>query len=340
MKRRLVSISIAFFFLLALLLITLGIIFGARTFRHFEHLVELYEHHEQLLYSVRNTAAYFMVFGSMVVAGIGIMVALFLHLIRRTTAIQKQADALRKKNEAVEKLNRQLQQLAHHQRLETIGTLTSSIAHEFNNLLTPIMGYSMMALEKLPPEEEELYDDLLEIYNSSRKAKTIISRLNDLSRKNTGDSFREVSPDELIRHTLDVVMPAKPENVELKLDLNCWDQRIQANEIQLSQLLLNLILNGFHAMEGKGGILTLGTSFAERHIQMTISDTGCGISEEVLPRIFEPFFTTKGSGKGTGLGLAIVAQVVEDHQGTINTVSKEGKGTTFTIVLPRNLESE
>ena len=339
MKIRSVSRSMILFFIVALLLIMTGILLGAHAFRHFEYLVQTHENHEQLLRSVKATAASVMVFGGLVVIGIGILVVQFLHLIRRTTVIQKQAEDLQRKNEAVENLNCQLRQLAHHQRLETIGTLTSSIAHEFNDLLTPIMGYSMMALEKLPPEEEELYDDLLEIYNSSRKAKTIISRLSDLSRKNTNETFREISPDEVVRHTLDIAMPAKPENVELKLDLNCWDQRIRANEIQISQLVLNLILNGFQAME-EGGILTVNTSFAESAIQMTISDTGHGIPEDILPRIFEPFFTTKGTGKGTGLGLAIVAQVVEDHQGTIETQSMEGKGTTFTIHLPRAIIPE
>ena len=105
--------------------------------------------------------------------------------------------------------------------METIGTLTSSIAHEFNNLLTPIMGYSLLALEKLPPEEESLYDDILEIYNASRKAKHIISRLSDLSRKNTSSTFRIACPDELVHKTLDVTNPARPKKVEAVLDLNC-----------------------------------------------------------------------------------------------------------------------
>ena len=83
----------------------------------------------------------------------------------------------------MEALNRKNQELAHHDRLQTIGTLTSSIAHEFNNLLTPIMGYSILVLEQLPSDAEELYDNVLEIYNSSRKAKEIIARLSDLSRK-------------------------------------------------------------------------------------------------------------------------------------------------------------
>lgn len=272
---------------------------------------------------------------AMGVLGIGGMVLL---IICGSTKGKREAKILQRKNEAMEKLNRQTQELAHHQRLEIMGTLTSSIAHEFNNLLTPIMGYSMMALEKLPPEEEELYDDILEIYEASRKAKTIISRLSDLSRKNTDLTFRQVSPDDLIRKVLDVAKPAKPNRVEIRLNLNCWAQRLYANEIQMSQLFLNLILNGFHAMEETGGTLSVDTSFDEDSICVRISDTGTGIPEEIQNKIFEPFFTTKAAGKGTGLGLAIAAQVVEDHKGTIHVQSQEGKGTTFTVQLPRTLE--
>lgn len=340
MKRKGLSWPVICFFLLALILILIGLILGVDTYSHFERLALDHEDYDGLLYSVQATALTMMGLGSLVVVGTGILMILFLHLIRRTTRIQREADVLRQKNEAMKALNTQIQQLAHHQRLEIMGTLTSSIAHEFNNLLTPIMGYSMMALEKLQPEETELYDDILEIYQTSRKAKRIISRLSDLSRKNTSTTFREVCPDDLIQKTLDVANPAKPAKVEIKLNLNCWEQRLHANEIQMSQLLLNLILNGFHAMEESGGVLSVESSFDESSIHICVSDTGTGIPPEILPRIFEPFFTTKEAGKGTGLGLAIVAQVVEDHQGTITVSSTEGKGTSFTVSLPRSRERE
>lgn len=265
-------------------------------------------------------------------AGISLGAALLIPSVRA----RREIGLLQKRVQAMEKLNGETQRLAHHQRLELLGTLSASIAHEFNNLLTPIMGYSLMALEKLPPEDEELYDGILEIYNASRKAKTIISRLGDLSRKGGETTFRQIAPDELVKKTLDVATPAKPEGVEIHLNLNCWDQRLTGGEIQLSQLLLNLILNGFHAMEGQGGVLTVDTAFDDASIQIHISDTGCGIPEEVLPQIFEPFFTTKEAGKGTGLGLAIAAQVAEDHHGSIRAESQVGKGTTFTVTLPRD----
>lgn len=226
------------------------------------------------------------------------------------------------------------EQLAHRQRLETIGLLTSSISHEFNNLLTPIMGYSMMALEKLEPESGA-YDDILEVYAASSKAKELISRLSELSRKNSGDYFRILSPDELVHKTITVATPAKPENVQVQLSLNCVGQQLYGNELQLNQLLLNLVLNAFHAMENSGGILALQTRFDEVNITFEVRDTGCGIKKEDIPHLFDPFFTTKPGGKGTGLGLAIAAQVVEDHKGTIHVDSRAGQGTTFTVKLPR-----
>ena len=129
---------------------------------------------------------------------------------RRNERAQRELALLQEKNAAMEALNRKNQELAHHDRLQTIGTLTSSIAHEFNNLLTPIMGYSILVLEQLPSDAEELYDNVLEIYNSSRKAKEIIARLSDLSRKNTSLTFQYVSPDELVRKVLAVASPARP----------------------------------------------------------------------------------------------------------------------------------
>lgn len=335
MKDRNVSRTVVFVLFLAVAMLLSGVLFGTRVFKSVGEFVQQYGHHAELKTVFRETAVYSMLSGSLAVLGIGILLVLSLHMLQRTTRIEREAEVLRRKNRAIEELNRQTQKLAHHQRLEIIGTLTSSIAHEFNNLLTPIMGNSIMALERLPSDEGEAYEELLEIYAASCRAKEIISRLSDLSRKNTETSFREVAPDELIRKMVRTAEPARAENVQINMNLNCWDQRLTANEIQLSQMILNLILNAFHALEPDGGNLTLTTSFDETHIQIQIADTGCGIPGEIQPKIFEPFFTTKETGKGTGLGLAIVAQVVEDHQGKIHVESRQGSGTTFTVSLPR-----
>ena len=288
----------------------------------------------EVIRPLRLIALRLLVYGGMVVTGMVLLAGLTVWSGRRNDRQTRELALLREKNEAMEELNRQTQELAHHQRLETIGTLTSSIAHEFNNLLTPIMGYSMLSLEKLPPEEEELYDNILEIYNASRKAKEIISRLSDLSRKNTALTFQYVSPDELAERVLAVAAPVRPQRVEVRTELDCRHVWFRGNETQLSQMLLNLVLNAYQAMPPAGGTLTLHTWSDDTQVCFAVGDTGCGIPQNALPQIFDPFYTTKESGKGTGLGLAIVQQVVEEHGGQITVTSQVGEGTVFTIRFP------
>lgn len=234
-----------------------------------------------------------------------LLTATVVFLFCRLRAVKKKTDTLQRDRELMEQLNEQTQKFAHHQRLQTIGTLTSGIAHEFNNLLTPIMGYSLMALEKIPAEETEIYDGILEIYNASQKAKEIVSRLSDLSRKNTEASYTRVSVDEVVRKTLDLASTVKPKTIAVRLNLNCWDQRIQANETQLMQMFLNLILNAFQAMGDNDGLLSINTTFDEKMIQISITDTGCGIPAETVPHIFEPFFPQRRLEKAQVLDLPL-----------------------------------
>lgn len=296
--------------------------------------------YDQVIQPIHDAAIRLLIYGGMVAAGVLFLFLLVLQGDRKNRRVLREIAVLQEKNAAMEYLNAKTRELAHHQRLETIGTLTFSIAHEFNNLLTPIMGYSILALEKLPSEEAEIYDDLLEIYNSSRKAKDIISRLSDLSRKNPGLTHQYVAPDELVRHVLNVAAPARPHQVSVQTELNCRHVWLRGNETQLSQVLLNLVLNAFHAMEHHGGTLTISTAADEAHILFRVQDTGPGIAPGVLPHIFDPFFTTKEAGKGTGLGLAIVQQVVEGHQGQIEVETAVGQGTTFIVSFPLHTRQE
>lgn len=273
-------------------------------------------------------------YSSMIVVGILLLAGSIVLATRRNARTQQEVLTLRERNLALEEVTKKSQALAHHQRLEIIGTLTSSIAHEFNNLLTPIMGYSIMVLEKLPPEDEETCDNVLEIYEASRKAKTIISRLSDLSRKNTALTFQYLSPDDLAQRALDIAAPAKPPKVQVNTHLQCRHLWLYGNEIQLSQMLLNLILNAYQAMEAEGGTLTVTTEAEGDEICFRIADTGPGIDPAVVKDIFEPFFTTKERGKGTGLGLAIVQQVAQEHHGKVCVDSEPGRGTTMTVRLP------
>lgn len=285
---------------------------------------------------MRSMAARLACSAGLMAAGLVLLVILLIRTGGKSRRYRQELAAVQAKADAVEALNRKTAQLAHHQRLEMIGTLTSSISHEFNNLLSPIMGYSLMALEKLPESDSALYDDILEIYNTSVKAKTLVQRLSDLSRKHSESVFRPLDPDELVRKVMSVAKPVKPEEVEVRLELACAGICMDGNELQLSQILLNLVLNAFDAMKEQGGTLTLSTSSDGENVLFRVSDTGPGIRPEVIPHIFEPFFTTKSEGYGTGLGLAIVAQMVEDHHGDIDVENRLGVGATFSVTIPRS----
>ncbi|MBR5564618.1 MAG: HAMP domain-containing histidine kinase [Roseburia sp.] len=262
------------------------------------------------------------------------LIILLLYTFRGNQRALREVELLQEKNAAMEELNRQTSEFAHHQRLELMGTLTSGIAHEFNNLLAPIMGYSILILEKLPPEEIELYDEVLEIYNTSMKAKTVVSRLQDLARKNVETDFCKLALDDVVRKVVEIANPAKPKPVEVHVNLNAKACYIMGNETQISQLLLNLLINAFHATEPTSGRVDVSTKVKEEKLLLMVSDNGYGISKDSMKRIFEPFFTTKKGGEGTGLGLAIAEQVVESHHGSIEVESKEGEGTTFLVEFP------
>lgn len=269
--------------------------------------------------------------------GILMLVICILLMRRETIARDEALKELEEKNCAMAELNRQMQMLAHHQRLETIGTMTSGIAHEFNNLLTPVMGYSIMALESIP-EDSVVYDNLVEIYDSSRKAKEIIERLSEISRKGDIVAFKDVNIDEIISKSIQATKPAHKERIGIKFEPGIKGVNIKGDPTQLQQMLMNLILNAIQAI-GEKGLIRISSSVGEEGVAVNIADTGSGISKDAMAHIFDPFFTTKESGKGTGLGLAITQRIMEAHNGKIYVDSQEGRGTEFRLVFPAVEES-
>ena len=275
-----------------------------------------------------------LLYGGIAIGGIFVLIFMLIFMRRVNTANERDLEVLKKKNSAMEELNQNMQALAHHQRLETIGTMTASIAHDFNNLLTPIMGYSMMAAEMLPDDQGEIQDYMMEVYNASVKAKDIVQRLADLSKKGKEESYKVLDPVEIIRNSLKVTLPAKPKNVEVRGRFSSGQARIKGDATQISQLVINIVLNAYDAMREKGGTLTVSTKIEEGGVSMRFKDTGIGMDAETLARIFDPFYTTKESGKGTGLGLAIVHQICDTHGAKVYVDSEPGVGTEFRIIFP------
>ena len=297
-------------------------------------LVGLTSDYDEIIEPMHSSVLQMLSYGGLAGLGVMVLIILSIRLVWEKRHTDRELERLRQRNAETQRLLETTKELAHHQRLETIGTMTSSIAHEFNNLLTPIMGYSILTLEALPEEYGELTDNVAEIYEASRKAKMMISRLNELSRKNAEENDVRLQLDELVDKMLHVAAPAQPSHVNtvvLPCEASC---EISGNEMQLSQMLLNLILNAYHAMEKAGGTLTVSFARETDGVVLRIRDTGVGIDQQVLPHIFDAFFTTKETGKGTGLGLAIVRQVADNHHIRIQVESESGRGTVFTLRFP------
>jgi two-component system NtrC family sensor kinase len=239
-------------------------------------------------------------------------------------------------------LNSLRDQLTESQRLATIGTIAAVIAHEFNNLLTPIVSYSQYALQSAEgdkPDMDLIRKALTKSYQSSAKAGRICNSMLGLARGES--SSGRVSIQQLVDETL-VVLARDPKKDGIALRVQVQPElAVEADPVQLEQVLLNLLINARQAMLEKGGgsitIKAQETGAGEAKIQ--VIDTGPGIPERLISKIFLPFFTTKGTArkgeaKGTGLGLAICKEIVESHHGRIEVASEVGKGTTFSVFLP------
>ena len=250
-------------------------------------------------------------------------------LTARIAEMQRQLDGLR-------------DQLTESQRLATIGTIAAVIAHEFNNLLTPIVSYSQYALqsaESESPDRELIKKALNKAFQSSTKAGRICTSMLGLARGES--SFGPVDVKELVDDTL-LVLARDPQKDGIALRVQIQPGLcVYGDHVQIEQVLLNLLINARQAMLGKGGSITIRAARTDAgELRLQVVDTGPGIPEKYRSRIFQPFFTTKGTArkgetKGTGLGLAICKEIVEHHKGRIEMQSEVGKGTTFTIYLPQ-----
>ncbi|RMG89228.1 MAG: PAS domain S-box protein, partial [Candidatus Dadabacteria bacterium] len=247
---------------------------------------------------------------------------------------------------------RRQEELRAQERLAALGRLAAGVAHDFNNLLTPICLYPEM-LRDLPGLPERARRALGVIEAQGKRAAKLVRQLLDFGR---GSVLRREILDvggfvtdaaEMLRHTL-------PDSVRLEMEVRAQDVRVEADPVQLQQVLVNLAVNARDAMP-EGGTVTLavdrvgpGSLPAEpgapdegEWCRITVADTGEGIPADVLPRIFEPFFTTRAPGEGTGLGLSQVHGLVAEHGGHITVESEPGRGTTFRVYLPcRGTEPE
>ncbi len=237
-------------------------------------------------------------------------------------------------------------QLLQSQKIESVGKLAGGVAHDFNNLLHVMSGYLGLVLRRLSPDNP-ITDDLLQVQNAAEKAANLVRQLLLFSRKQPME-FKEIDLNSAINDLIKMLQRIISENIHLQIELEPDDYKIMGDAANIDQVIMNLVVNGRDSMP-QGGTLTIRTEhvfFDDDDCQqnldarpgsficLSISDTGTGMSDDVLEHIFEPFFTTKEVGKGTGLGLAVVYGIAKSHKGWITVYSEEGQGSCFRVYLP------
>jgi signal transduction histidine kinase len=254
-------------------------------------------------------------------------------IIEKRLSLHKNLANQQQQNDAL------LSQLTGLQALANIGTTTCMVAHEINNLLTPLANFAALALKN--PDDKPLSEKALQkVVRNCEHASEIMESM--LAVANGKRQEKQNTPlSELVKNVFtclcrDFAKDSIAVNIQIPKDLTVF-----AVPIQLQQVLMNLILNARDAMLPRGGILTIKAMEDVDSIQIELSDTGRGIAPADLGKIFQPFFTTKANGKsasqhcGSGLGLAFVKRVIDDHNGCIFVESKPAEGTIFKITLPK-----
>lgn len=218
-------------------------------------------------------------------------------------------------------------------RLAAVGELAAGVAHEVNNPLASILGFSQLLMDEL---EGSLRNDALKIFEEAQRATEIILDLLTFA-KPQESSKAEVIATEVLKRALALkAFDFRVNHIEVKLDLAADVPRVMADENQLLQVFLNILTNAEQAMEEAhgGGNLRIQGRRVDRNVRLSFADDGPGISKDNLNRIFDPFFTTKGVGKGTGLGLSVSYGIVREHGGKLWAESDPGRGATFHLKLP------
>ena len=258
--------------------------------------------------------------------------------------VVKDLSELNSRNSAHQEIN---ENLRHLEKLSTIGTLAGGIAHDLNNVLTPVIGYTHMALREVA-ENETLHGDLEKVLRSAGRARELVKKVLSFSRRLDPQRL-PVHLHFLMEETILLLEAVLPATVEIVPEVDVDTPSVLGDPSDLQQVIMNLCTNSAHALPESGGRIDvvledtmIDAAFARAHpplrpgphARIKVRDTGCGMDPATQKRIFEPFYTTKGVGEGTGLGLFVVHGVVVAHGGGVFVRSTPGKGTIFEVFLP------
>ena len=240
------------------------------------------------------------------------------------------------------------EQVVQAQKMQAMGTLAGGIAHEFNNMLAAILGFTQLASDDVAPSTPT-YQHLQSVLSAGNRAKELVQQILTFSRQSNPER-QTVSLSGLVEENLSLIRASLPTTIAIESAIAPDSGTVLANPTQLHQILINLCANAEYAMRQTGGILTIDVARIEvdvpivaidgqlqpgSYVRLTVRDTGCGMPPDVMARIFEPFYTTKGIGEGTGMGLSIVHGIVSSHGGAMTVKSRLGEGSEFAFYLPR-----
>lgn len=276
----------------------------------------------------------------------GVILILAMWFMRKLTEQQKEEQILVKElqhekmlNETMKKQEGLMQKYNHS---KSMSVLTGSIAHEFNNLMTPIVLYADL-LEENEVVYNEMPDEIDELKSATKRCEELARQLLSYSRQGKAEKvMTEYDATFAVNEAVNMVRKLLPSNVELKVNICRTPYYICGQLGAMNQILINLATNAVHAMEDGGKLSVqfgLSTDNSDQ-VRLVIEDTGKGIPKDIQMQVFQPFFTTKGEGKGTGIGLTVVKRLTEEHGGRIRVKTEEGIGTTFILDFPRVKKNE
>jgi PAS domain S-box-containing protein len=225
------------------------------------------------------------------------------------------------------------EQLRRTERLAELGTVASGMAHEIGTPMNVILGRAEYLMDRVT--EEPIKKGLQTIVTQVERITKVMNQLLSFARRRAPEQ-RALDLRDVVETSVEIFQERLARNrIQVRLELDDQCPKVHADADQMNQVLINLIMNAVHAMP-EGGTLRIGMAPANEMVRLTVADTGHGIPPEVMANIFNPFFTTKEFGKGTGLGLTVVKGILEEHGASIAATSEPGKGTTFTIMLPKS----
>ena len=266
-----------------------------------------------------------------------------------SAAAELSVDGLNEMIAALEAQHDQLQEsqkrIIQSEKLSAVGTLAGGIAHDFNNILSTIIGFTELSLDDAE-EGTPMAENLRQVHAAGLRAKELVRQILTFARQDEED-LKPIRLDGIVKEALKLLRSSIPTTIAVRSRVESRS-RIMGSAINIHQVLINLCTNAAHAMEdggvidvaledvdaGEVDILRDRAPFSERHVRLTVSDTGTGIPPHIRDLIFEPYFTTKPIGRGTGMGLSVVHGIVKKYDGEITVESEVGRGTAFSIFFP------